>query len=208
MCSRAVSPGRFAEATHMAERFSGPGRSSQRRRSFRIMPGHDGAKGPMRPSIWGNPEVRDAWGEPERDHGIVCLRGASVREAAVAVLINARRPLTILEIIQRLDRRGCVLPGPKPRQVLADGLGHEVKKGRVVRVRRGVYEIGRVPRTTAWRLGRRWGLRSWPSARWHPERSYRETRFADLEDDLRYLREGPDWAPLSSRRLGWDRFGW
>ncbi len=82
------------------------------------------------------------------------LYGRDLRYAVVAMLLGAQGPLDIDDILQRIDAAGDVVMGDYPRKVVADALGHEVVRGRLVRVRRGTYGLGHIPRTTAWRIGR------------------------------------------------------
>jgi hypothetical protein len=124
------------------------------------------------------PDEVDVWGprgslgpdEVVRPTGIVRIYGRAVRQAALAILLDNRSPTSISSILWRLSTRGVEVVGPQPHKQLADALRREVAKGRVVRVRRGVYLALPVPKTTAWRLWRRWTLRCWPDARWHPDR--------------------------------------
>lgn len=128
-------------------------------------------------SVWGHEETIDD-GEVVRETGLVRLRGRDLREAALAVLMAHRHcALSVAEILMALDDRGCEVMGPSPPKTLADALRLEVKKGRAVRTGRGVYALGTVSRTTSWRIRRRWGLRSWAGAQWHPRRVWRPTRY-------------------------------
>ena len=80
------------------------------------------------------------------------LHGLRLRHAALAVLLRAGRPLTIPVILAELSVRGQVPGGANPNKTLADALAVEVRRGRAVRIRRGLYAAGRIPRTTAWRI--------------------------------------------------------
>ena len=82
------------------------------------------------------------------------LYGRDLRYAIVAMLLGAPGPLDIDEILRRIDAAGDVVAADYPRKVVADALGHEVLRGRLVRVGRGTYGLGKIPRTTAWRIGR------------------------------------------------------
>jgi hypothetical protein len=70
------------------------------------------------------------------------LRGRTLRHAALAVLLRARRPLTLPEIHRALHVGGYAIAGSTPVKTLADALGYEHSRGRARRVRRGVYELG------------------------------------------------------------------
>lgn len=130
------------------------------------------------------PDAVDVWGatgslgpdEVVRPTGTVRLYGKAVRQAALAILLDNRTPTSVSSILWRLSTRGVEVLGPQPHKQVADALRWEVAKGRVVRVRRGVYLARAVPRTTEWRLWRRWTLRCWPEARWHPDRPVQQVR--------------------------------
>ncbi|HEX5615369.1 MAG TPA: hypothetical protein VFZ83_09465 [Acidimicrobiia bacterium] len=68
------------------------------------------------------------------------LRAADLRYAALAILVDAREPLTLFEIHRRLHHRGYVLAGRHPVQQLADALAYEHENGRAHRTARGTYE--------------------------------------------------------------------
>ncbi|HEX4081764.1 MAG TPA: hypothetical protein VHX40_02285 [Acidimicrobiales bacterium] len=80
------------------------------------------------------------------------LRGRGLRRAVMAVLLRAGRPLTIGEILVAVEHGGRTVDGGYPRKRLADALGYEARRGWVVRVERGTYAVGRVSRTSKWRL--------------------------------------------------------
>jgi hypothetical protein len=71
--------------------------------------------------------------------GATPLRGAQLRFAALAVLLDAGEPLTLTEIHRGLLLRGYRLAGRQPVQQLADALGYEHDCGRALRVARGTY---------------------------------------------------------------------
>lgn len=74
----------------------------------------------------------------------VPVRGRHLRYAALGVLLRARKPMTLPEIHRALHAAGFVIDGWHPVKQLADALGWEHEKQRARRVRRGVYEIGRL----------------------------------------------------------------
>ncbi|WP_346742442.1 hypothetical protein [Rhabdothermincola salaria] len=55
------------------------------------------------------------------------------------------------ELVQFLQGRGVQIPG-RPSKVVSDALRAEVRRGRVVRLGRGVYGPGHMPRSTAHRI--------------------------------------------------------
>lgn len=133
--------------------------------------------GPMRFAVWG-PKASLAPAEVVRPIGLVRLRGRAVREAALAVLSGrVGQDLSLAELLVAFDDRGCEVAGAAPNKVLADALGYEMTKGRVIRVARGRYRVGVISRTTAWRIKRRWALRCWIGVHWHPDRVWRPTRW-------------------------------
>ena len=155
-----------------------------------------------------DPEHVDVWGsttslrpdEVVRPTGIVRIYGRAVRQAALAILLDNRSPTSISAILWRLSTRGVEVMGPLPHKQVADALRREVAKGRVVRVRRGVYRARPVPKTTEWRLWRRWTLRCWPEARWHPDRPVAKVK------PRRAPFEPPEWwRPAQTRRPGSTR---
>jgi hypothetical protein len=87
------------------------------------------------------------------------LSGLDLRHAALAI-VQRRGCASIAEIEQVLAGDGFTVAGPTPNKRLADALRHEVRLGRLRRVRRGCYAIDRLNRTTAWRARRRWQLAS------------------------------------------------
>jgi hypothetical protein len=85
------------------------------------------------------------------------LRGHDLRHAALAMLVRAGRPVAVAEVLGALEASGWRVLGSEPRKVLADALGHEVERGRVMRVRRGTYKALRLAKTTRWRILTRYG---------------------------------------------------
>ncbi len=63
-------------------------------------------------------------------------------------------PLTVTQLAQLLDDGGFTLPG-RPSKAISDALRWEVGRRRVVRLGRGRYGPGRIPRGTAYRIDRR-----------------------------------------------------
>jgi hypothetical protein len=66
-------------------------------------------------------------------------------------LIDVARPQTLAELTEVARRDGADLTA----KVLSDLLRSEVRKGRIRRVRRGIYARGMLPRSTEWWIRRR-----------------------------------------------------
>lgn len=85
------------------------------------------------------------------------VRGVSARRAVFAVLLAAPRPLALDEIIGRLGTdHGVTLDRPhgtSGRRRLSDMLRYQTRRGRVHRLRRGIYVAvpGALSRSTRWR---------------------------------------------------------
>ncbi len=62
--------------------------------------------------------------------------------------------MSVGEMVAALSRQRCVTRTRASKDV-SDALRWEVARGRVRRVARGVYAVGRLPRQTAWRMRRR-----------------------------------------------------
>lgn len=61
--------------------------------------------------------------------------------------------MTVQDLVDALDRRGIDVPG-RASKTISDALRWEVSRGRVMRVGRGRYRTGAIPRSTRWWLGR------------------------------------------------------
>ena len=105
------------------------------------------------------------------------LRGANLRYCLLTILEEERSAVSIDRLIWRLERLGLRVGGTNPHKTVSDVLRYEVGLGRVERVARGTYRIGRPrPQTTVWRHrqrlrdlvaeGRRRGTGEADSARW------------------------------------------
>ncbi|MDH3303554.1 MAG: hypothetical protein OES24_23865 [Acidimicrobiia bacterium] len=75
--------------------------------------------------------------------------GRARRYLVLAKLIRSGRALSVADLVDRLRRQDLVLP-PRPNKAASDAIRWEVRKGRVVKVRWGVYRIGVVPRSTGY----------------------------------------------------------
>ena len=94
------------------------------------------------------------------------LSGRTLRVAALAVLLRTPSTWSTGAIRRELEADGDRIAGPDPNKTLGDALGREARKGRAVRVSRGWYRAGSIPKTTAWRI-RRWRfLLDRPDPRW------------------------------------------
>ncbi len=72
------------------------------------------------------------------------LRGRDLRFAALAVLATHDRPMSLVEIHRALHLGGYVVDSRFPVKRLGDALGYEERNGRAYRVKRGVYELGKL----------------------------------------------------------------
>lgn len=70
-----------------------------------------------------------------------------MRYLVLAELIRSGEALSVAELIDRFRRQKLLLPR-RPNKAASDAVRWEVRKGRVVKVRRGVYRIGTIPRST------------------------------------------------------------
>lgn len=70
------------------------------------------------------------------------LRGRNLRFAVLALLEEARRPLTLTDLHGGLAALDLHVGGRRPAETLADALRYEVRIGRAIRVARATYLIG------------------------------------------------------------------
>ncbi|MEQ8718293.1 MAG: hypothetical protein RIE08_11855 [Acidimicrobiales bacterium] len=78
------------------------------------------------------------------------LRGRGLRHVLVVCLADANQPVSLHELAKTVARRGVHLPGA-PTKLISDSLRWEIRRGRVRRVRRGIYEFaGAPPSTMRW----------------------------------------------------------
>ena len=87
------------------------------------------------------------------------LHGRNLRHAALVVL-HRQGAATIGEILEVLWANDFRLTGDRVEagKRLSDALRHEVRRGRARRVGWGRYALGRVARSTRYRILRRWRL--------------------------------------------------
>jgi hypothetical protein len=74
------------------------------------------------------------------------LRGTELRYMLTTNL-SIHGSATVYEMIELLDYQGFVIPG-RASKTVSDALRCEVRRGRVRRIRRGVYGPGQMPRST------------------------------------------------------------
>lgn len=78
------------------------------------------------------------------------LGGRPLRYLLTILLVDARRPLTVAELIDQVERAGLEIAG-RPSKAISDALRWERDKGRVVRVGPSLYSSGSMPdRTERW----------------------------------------------------------
>jgi hypothetical protein len=85
------------------------------------------------------------------------LWGRDLRHAALAIVSRSGQA-SVKEVLAALRARGFSVWGRQANKVLADAMGHEVKRGRLRRTGWGRYAVGRLAKTTRWRVRRRWDL--------------------------------------------------
>jgi hypothetical protein len=92
------------------------------------------------------------------------LWGRDLRHAILALAAsNSWRVWSIPELDAALQRCGLTVVGAQSSKVLADALGHEVYRGRMVRIARGHYRFGRMAPRTRRRVIRRLRLTPRPA---------------------------------------------
>lgn len=163
---------------------------------------HDDGSDDRSDSRPGDP-LTDPLGEPHRDHraGPPPLGGIDLRHALLIVLDRRRpEPSTIAEMLHDLRGLGLFPAAIGAPKTVSDALRWEVKRGRVVKVHRGLYRIGHLPETTRWRALRRIERTraSYSGALRDPPKLVRDlsTEFRDLPDRRHF---GP--VPFST----WER---
>jgi hypothetical protein len=81
------------------------------------------------------------------------LRGVELRYALTLYLFQ-HGPKTVADLIEALDYQGFDIPG-RPSKVVSDALRREIDHGRVLRLKRGRYGPGEMPRATEYRIHQR-----------------------------------------------------
>ncbi len=116
------------------------------------------------------------------------LWGRPLRYLLIVILDEAAGPLSMVELVARCEAEG-VRFSRRPSKVLSDALRWDVRSGRVVRVRRGIYTKGEVPDSTMrWIRHRVAQTRVW-------------LRWVEAGEPL-----GDDGLPLGWQ--GWPRSSW
>jgi hypothetical protein len=75
------------------------------------------------------------------------LQGIELRYM-LAVNLDIHGAASIFELIEQLEYQGFAIPG-RASKTVSDALRWEMRRGRVRRIRRGVYGPGQMPRSTA-----------------------------------------------------------
>jgi len=81
------------------------------------------------------------------------LRGVELRYALTMFLFQ-HGPKTVAELIDALDFQSFDIPG-RASKVVSDALRAEIAHGRVIRLKRGHYGPGEMPRSTEHRIHQR-----------------------------------------------------
>ncbi|MGX9789089.1 hypothetical protein [Mycobacterium sp. MMS18-G62] len=81
------------------------------------------------------------------------LRGIELRYALTMYLFQ-HGSSTVADLLDALDFQGFDIPG-RSSKVVSDALRHEITHGRVVRLKRGRYGPGEMPRSTEYRIHQR-----------------------------------------------------
>lgn len=102
-----------------------------------------------------------------RRTGTVWVTGGYTREAVLGALLESGHPMSAGEILDVMYRRRIrVGQVADPRKAVSDVLRYQLGKNRVRRVGFGRYVAARIPRSTDYRMRRRFVDRSWPWAFW------------------------------------------
>ena len=86
------------------------------------------------------------------------IRNIALRRAVMRVLMRAREPVRVAEIVRRLEEDDHIAISDTHEatasQRVSNLLGWQVRRGRVRRVARGEYLVipDAIPRTTRWRI--------------------------------------------------------
>jgi hypothetical protein len=81
------------------------------------------------------------------------LRGVELRYALTLYLFQ-HGPQTVADLIDALNYQGFAIPG-RASKVVSDALRREISHGRVLRLKRGRYGPGEMPRATEYRIHQR-----------------------------------------------------
>lgn len=86
--------------------------------------------------------------------GVPVVRGLELRSVLVLVLLQRGRPTAVPDLVAAVERWGFTFAG-RPSKEVADALRWEVRRGRAVRLDRGLYGPGYVAKVTRHRMRRR-----------------------------------------------------
>src|SRR3954447_18182308 len=81
------------------------------------------------------------------------LRGIELRHV-LTIYLAQQGPMTVYELIDALEHQNFAVPG-RPSKAVSDALRWEIRRGRVLRVRRGLYGSGEMPRSTEYDILKR-----------------------------------------------------
>lgn len=81
---------------------------------------------------------------------MVVLRGVELRYVLIVALRN-QSEMTVGDLVEEIARQGFKVDG-RPSKVISDALRAELARERVVRVERGTYALGQLPRSTEHRI--------------------------------------------------------
>ncbi len=82
------------------------------------------------------------------------LRGRPLRYVLVQIMYETHTPMSIPELIEACEAAGVIFDG-RASKIISDALRWEVRRGRIIRLGRGIYIRGVVPRGTLWRIRKR-----------------------------------------------------
>ena len=80
------------------------------------------------------------------------LGGRMLRRTVLAVLLRAGVPLDVGEVLGAISAQGYTVKGQNPRRRVAQALAHEHNRGWARRVDVGTYTVGRLSKTSRWRI--------------------------------------------------------
>ncbi|MEM7273555.1 MAG: hypothetical protein AAF547_10780 [Actinomycetota bacterium] len=126
------------------------------------------------------------------------LYGRALRFVLVE-LIGQRGTMTVAEMTAEVASAGYPVEG-RLSKVISDALRWEVARGRVTRLRRGVYRIGQAPASTA----RRIRVFARACRAWILAQSAGESPPSTPRDPRRY----PWWPPEDPLREPWQNTAW
>lgn len=104
-----------------------------------VCPSADGASTPT------DPEASRWWDPPGQ------LRGLNLRSWLVLQLADTHGSMTVAQLVERLATSDLVA-GDRASKAISDALRWEIRRGRVVRLERGRYTLGRLARSTQRRM--------------------------------------------------------